>query len=214
MEKAVTSRIKRTCFRQPIQTVLCSGFLILLSFFPSLNARSEPSPSLSSIDTLAKELNTPEALEKFMGKKFHYVSDRLLFHQDEYWQTPEEILARGAGDCEDYALFAEAILKRNGYQVVILSLFWDDNAHTVAVFEKNGTWGIFNLDKIQYTNARSLAELADQINHEWMYVGVMRQEGMSGIISRKFQGRNAHDAGVTMIFPHLVPATAASATNS
>ena len=108
----MTSRIKRTCFRQPIQTVLCSGFLILLSFFPSLNARSEPSPSLSSIDALAKELNTPEALEKFMGKKFHYVSDRLLFHQDEYWQTPEEILARGAGDCEDYALFAEAILKR------------------------------------------------------------------------------------------------------
>ena len=39
------------------------------------------------------------------------------------WKSPEEFLKDGGGDCEDYAVFVQEILERNGYQAEIVSLY-------------------------------------------------------------------------------------------
>jgi transglutaminase-like putative cysteine protease len=38
----------------------------------------------------------------------------------EFWQTPSETLERGAGDCEDFAWLAAAMLYEAGYEPYVL----------------------------------------------------------------------------------------------
>ena len=172
------------------------GFFFTL-FLPSKVEGRETSPSL---DILAQQIGTPQALEKFMRKNFLYVEDRILFGRDEYWQTPEEMLHRKKGDCEDFAVFAEAILKRNGYHVFLFSVFWQEDAHTVTVFEKDGKWGIFDLDNLRSLKGNSIKDLGNEIKHSWSFLGIMRQEGNSGVISRKFQNQKAAELNLSLLF--------------
>ena len=149
-----------------------------------------------------------------MKKNFEFVSDRAQFGTEEHWQTPEAMLERQRGDCEDYALFAQAILKRNGYQTFILSVYWNEDAHTITLFEKEGIWGIFNLDKLDLPHVTSLAELAATVRDNWSYLGVMRVEGNSGIISRKVLNRKGVEPGLSLLFPPSPLPTAAAPSNT
>jgi len=54
-----------------------------------------------------EKLDTIDKLHNYMKTKIRYVSDT-----KDYWQTPEETLIRGAGDCEDMARFALDVLVR------------------------------------------------------------------------------------------------------
>ena len=175
--------------------------IVILILFPP-TAQSQI--AALDLETAAKQLSSPEALAKFMKQNFSYVSDRRLFGQDEYWQSPEEMLQRRRGDCEDYALFAQAVLGRNGHQAFILSVYWDRDAHTVAIFEKDGKWGIFDVDQLRYKKANSIADLSNTTRQNWSYVGLMRKEGTIGIISRKFKNQEAYRARLSSIIPHFL----------
>jgi len=159
-----------------------------LFLFPCSGIQAKTNPSL---EELAAQLTTPELLEKYMTSRFTYVTDQALFGKDEYWQTPREMAARCEGDCEDYALFAQAILKANGYNAFLVSVYWHRGAHTVTVFDNKGKWGIFNLARLVYTNAVTMKDLANFIVGDWSSVALTRQEGATGVISRKFQGNLA-----------------------
>jgi hypothetical protein len=170
--------------------------LMALLLVPAAIAQAE---SVSSIPALAQEVQTPRVLEKFMKKNLHYVSDRAQFGEDEYWQTPEEMLKRKTGDCEDYALFAQAVLQQMGYRAFILSVYWDRDAHTVVVFENEGRWNLFNLAELREVKADSLQALANAIETNWSYLGIMRQEGTGGVIAQKVQHQS------NFIAPESIP---------
>ncbi|MBI4115463.1 MAG: transglutaminase-like cysteine peptidase [Candidatus Omnitrophica bacterium] len=182
-----------------VRWVILGGFFLGL-LFPLSEGKAET----LTLDSLASQLQTPEAIQKFMGKHFVYVEDQTLFGQDEYWQSPEEMLERKQGDCEDYALFAEAILKKNGYRTFIFSVYWEDDAHTVAVFEKEGKWGIFDLDDLRYLKGDSIEDLGKAIKHDWSYLGIMRKDGNTGIINRKFQGQKAIASKISLALPSTI----------
>jgi hypothetical protein len=183
----------------------------LILLFPSSEAKADDFalPEGIVLDVLAQRLSTPEKLESFMKKHFRFMSDRAQFGIEEYWQTPKELLTHSAGDCEDFALFAQAILSRNGYRVFLLSVFWREDAHTVAVFEKEGVTGYFDIDKLRLTSTSSLSELGNSIQKGWSYLGLMRTEGNLGIISRKFMNENAK-VGLSLLFPAAPRPTAAA----
>lgn len=174
-------------------------FLVALGLclFPCAGVQAGTDPP--SLDILAGQLTSPELLEKHMKKKFHYVSDKVLFGEAEYWQTPSETAARYQGDCEDYALFAQFILKKNTYDAFIVSVYWNSDAHTVAVFKNEAKWGIFNLADLSYTNAVSMKDLANAVNRDWSSITLMRQEGVTGVIARKFQGNLADRSKVDTV---------------
>ena len=180
--------MRRTChtntenLEKAVSAIFLSFLISISAFLPQAKAQS----SFSFTD-LAQQLKTPEALEKYMKNNLIYRSDRSIFGQDDYWQTPQEMFERGTGDCEDFALFAQAVLQQNGYTAFLLSVYWNEDAHTVAVFEKDGQWGIFNLDKLKYTGASTMEGLGKAVRKHWSYLGIMRQEGNLGIISRKFK---------------------------
>jgi predicted transglutaminase-like cysteine proteinase len=45
-----------------------------------------------------------ETVNSFFNKKIAFVNDMDLYGQKDYWATPVEVLSRGAGDCEDFAI--------------------------------------------------------------------------------------------------------------
>lgn len=50
----------------------------------------------------------------FFNQNINFVDDIYLWNQQDYWATPLEFLARGAGDCEDYSIAKYFTLKELG----------------------------------------------------------------------------------------------------
>ncbi len=82
-------------------------------------------------------------------------------------QTPEEFLETKKGDCEDFAAFATEILKRNGKNAFILNVYGDRYAHTVAVFEENGTYQVIDDSRVVHYNTAHLEELLFKLYPFW-----------------------------------------------
>jgi predicted transglutaminase-like cysteine proteinase len=62
----------------------------------------------------SQQLSDMEKLDRvnqFFNSKVMFVSDLAVWHQEDYWATPLEFLAKGAGDCEDYSIAKYFTLK-------------------------------------------------------------------------------------------------------
>lgn len=60
-------------------------------------------------ELLAKGRTLPAAdklarVNDFFNRRLRFVDDAELWGQSDYWATPMQTLARGAGDCEDFAI--------------------------------------------------------------------------------------------------------------
>ncbi|MFU8789080.1 MAG: transglutaminase-like cysteine peptidase [Methylobacter sp.] len=65
----------------------------------------------------AKALPEKDKLKKvndFFNQRIDFVDDIVLWRVNDYWATPIEFLAQGAGDCEDYAIAKYFTLKALG----------------------------------------------------------------------------------------------------
>lgn len=45
-----------------------------------------------------------KAINEFFNRHVHYLEDREVWGEADHWTTPLELLGRGAGDCEDFAI--------------------------------------------------------------------------------------------------------------
>lgn len=55
-----------------------------------------------------------EAVNKFFNSNVQFIDDIMLWGKEDYWATPVEMLAIGAGDCEDYSIAKYFTLKALG----------------------------------------------------------------------------------------------------
>ncbi|WP_161784965.1 transglutaminase-like cysteine peptidase [Hoeflea sp. BAL378] len=55
-----------------------------------------------------------EHVSMSVNRAVRYDTDARIHGRLDYWSTPDETLARGAGDCEDYAILKMALLARLG----------------------------------------------------------------------------------------------------
>jgi len=55
-----------------------------------------------------------EKINSYFNKKIVFVNDADLYGAKDYWATPVELLSRGAGDCEDFAIAKYFSLKIMG----------------------------------------------------------------------------------------------------
>ena len=137
--------------------------------FATLDFMQQQSAEMSEeqyLDYLADNLDTPQKLHLFFELFMRYVYDNPdkageehytpYLKGSEYWQTPKETISRikegkMLGDCDDYAVLAKEILRRQDKTSYILSI----PDHAICVwFEKNthGNWdayslGTYGLDK-------------------------------------------------------------------
>jgi predicted transglutaminase-like cysteine proteinase len=60
------------------------------------------------------ELEKLEVVNTFFNSNVLFINDINLWQQEDYWATPVEMLAIGAGDCEDYSIAKYFTLKEIG----------------------------------------------------------------------------------------------------
>lgn len=155
----------------------------LVCFFGVSSPASGPSPSEWNLETITRAYPTPESIAEFLRNQISFAEDRDLFGRSEYWQAPEEFLARRKGDCEDYAILTQALLKRLGFEAFVFSLYGERGyAHTVMVFKENGRYHVVNQDRLIRLQAKSLEELSDRLYSDWTWGAVVAQRGHQGRI--------------------------------
>ena len=163
---------------------------LLLAGFLSLGMVPASPPeagSFTGILAVARLCPTPEALAAFLKKEMVFREDREIFGRSDYWQAPEEFLRRRKGDCEDYALLAQAVLESQGMEAFVFSLYGSGYAHTVCVFREGGRYHIFNQDRVIRCNAASLEEVASFLCPRWTWGAVARRFGRRGRSVRRIR---------------------------
>jgi len=65
-----------------------------------------------------------EAVNGHFNRHIAFADDALVWHQPDYWASPLEALARGEGDCEDYAIAKYFALVAAGVPVARLRLVY------------------------------------------------------------------------------------------
>ena len=169
---------------------MAMGMACWFAAAPTLGAYS----SSLALDHLAHQYTDPKAIASFLRHEFTFTRDEDLFGEADRWQSPEEFLTRKAGDCEDYALLAKALLERNWITAYVFSLFGDDNyAHTVCVFlDEHGRYNVINQDQVRYYRAKSLEALASALHPGWTFGGIVEQDGLRGRFVKRIT--NVHPA--------------------
>ncbi|HZD54366.1 MAG TPA: transglutaminase-like cysteine peptidase, partial [Woeseiaceae bacterium] len=81
--------------------------------------------------------------------QFRYASDQELYGVRDHWASPAEFTARGAGDCEDYALAKYAALRALGWpsaalRVVVLRDREDHVDHAVLAAKVGTIWRLLD----------------------------------------------------------------------
>jgi len=141
---------------------------------------------------LARTHTTPKAIAKFLRQEFTFARDEVLFGMEDRWQTPEEFLARRTGDCEDYALLARELLRRNGIEAYVFSLIGQAGyAHTVAVYrDARGRYNVINQDRLRVYRAKSLEAVASALYPGWTWGALAEQVGTRGHSVREIVNPN------------------------
>ncbi|MCB9800267.1 MAG: transglutaminase-like cysteine peptidase [Candidatus Omnitrophica bacterium] len=142
-------------------------FVFLIStIFPFQSANAQ-TITPGYFHQLADELKTPDQIARYMWKNFTVESDQRQFGQEEYWQSPDQMLETKRGDCEDFAMFAAEMLKKNGFSSFLINVYGDRYAHTVAVFKENGVYHVIDGTDVKRYNAQSLDELFSKLYPFW-----------------------------------------------
>ena len=144
-----------------VAVVLYACFLI------TPQARAQVSQEKLSLQELANHLQTPEEIARYMWRHFAYETDQTNLGRDEYWQSPEELLSNQKGDCEDFAIFARELLKRNGRNSFLVNIYGDGSAHTICVFKEGGGYNAIDGTDVIRHRERSLSELLSYISPFW-----------------------------------------------
>ena len=122
-----------------------------------------------------------------MRKQFKFVEDADNFGKVDYWQTPEEMLNLKKGDCEDFALFADAALKELGFESYVVSIYGKNQfAHTVAVFKQDGKYRVFNDGKLYKYDTNNIEEVLSKIHSEWTWAAFTERRNDRGWINGIF----------------------------
>lgn len=86
----------------------------------------------------AETLRLIEQINKNINSKFRYLRDR-----DDLWLTRDDFVARGGGDCEDFALakyqsLLEAGLSKEDFRFVYARQITSDEYHIALIHEPSG----------------------------------------------------------------------------
>lgn len=117
--------------------------------------------SFSSNDNWANDiqrfqgLNEVDQIRKVNSyvNQVRYVEDNRLWNKSDYWATPAEFFARGAGDCEDFAIAKYHALKMLGFskdqmRLVVVQDTIKNIPHAIlVVYTQNGSYILDNQEK-------------------------------------------------------------------
>ena len=86
-----------------------------------------------SRDWVEQFFGTPALINAYMQASFRYVHDIDAHGLAEHWHLPSWMFQTRRGDCEDWALFAWQVLRRNGNEAHIFCAFTESEGHAVCL---------------------------------------------------------------------------------
>ncbi|AFJ01199.1 hypothetical protein Q7C_14 [Methylophaga frappieri] len=101
--------------------------------------RFEEWQSLMDDATDLSEQEKLNAVNAFFNRNVQFIDDLALWGKKDYWATPAEMLAIGAGDCEDYSIAKYFTLKAIGIdeeklRITYVKAIELDQAHMVLTY--------------------------------------------------------------------------------
>jgi hypothetical protein len=88
-------------------------------------------------DVNLENLGVEQAVEKLVSYRIRYRSDILLFNKIEYWQTPNETLVLGHGDCEDWAVTALSLIRAYNNTLQCYNVLWESHLSIFCFFNED-----------------------------------------------------------------------------
>jgi predicted transglutaminase-like cysteine proteinase len=124
-------------------------------------------------------------INRAINLKLRPMSDLALYGAEDVWSPPLATLARGAGDCEDYAIakfvaLQEAGVSADDLRIVILRDDVRDEDHAVVAARLNGNW--LMLDNLHMAMAED-QQVPDYYRPTFLidHDGVKRYSGASSV---------------------------------
>ncbi len=120
--KILINAISRVIFLFCLSGVVLAGFEIAqevlrkieAQYGSSASARIEQWQHTIQQSATLSDMDKLTVVNDFFNRSIEFVSDSRLWNMNDYWATPLEFLAQGAGDCEDYAIAKYFTLKEMG----------------------------------------------------------------------------------------------------
>lgn len=113
--------------------------------------------------TGADELDRLDAVNRFVNARVRFVDDRQQFGIDDRWTNGADTLARGRGDCEDYAIAKMQMLRHAGfadrdlYLAVVRDLVRRAD-HAVLVVRSGGRFWVLDNGTDRVLDDRAIAD--------------------------------------------------------
>jgi len=132
---------------------------------------------LISAPLYPSHIKTPQDLGDWLKNNFTYQSEEV-----DYWNTPEETVNAKAGDCDDYAILSEFILKDLGYDawfIVMVNRTPDQSSHAITIIrEKDMTYSFISNTNYRRTNSASWESMLDNYWHQYKEVYICRAKSV------------------------------------
>lgn len=143
-----SSRIPRRPLLRARVAGLCGGLVLLTALAAPVADPVRPQPLRPWLQHW-RMLDVPaqlQAVNQFFNARIEFATDEQAWGQADYWASPLEALAKGRGDCEDYAIAKYFSLVATGMPAARLRLVYvraqiDDGpaqAHMVLAYHPQG----------------------------------------------------------------------------
>ncbi|MGH7197581.1 MAG: transglutaminase domain-containing protein [Candidatus Omnitrophota bacterium] len=114
----------------------------------------------------ADRIDSLEKYAEWLGEHVAYQPD----NGSREWADPQTTVARGYGDCKDYALLSQQALRTLGYEAQIYSVtFSSRDKHAICVFRVNGRYAFFSNDELYMTDASDWQALENYLHIDHGY---------------------------------------------
>lgn len=135
-------------------------------------------------------LDTPREIMNWLHRNIKYKTEKKGFgDRSDRWQTPEETIAAGGGDCEDNAFLAQALLKGIGIDSYVIEVRWgftDIHSHAICVFSRKNPKDYFDNDQL-ITSNNNIMKTLFRTYPKWQKIYILDFKTRTGnlILERK-----------------------------
>ncbi len=85
------------------------------------------------------------------------------------WQTVDETIGSRMGDCEDFAILSQALLKERGLdsEIIIVKFEGLNTHHVVCVWKENERYSFMSNRELIRTASSSIEGAVDEVYSDW-----------------------------------------------
>jgi len=116
------------------------------------------------VGNVVSGVHSPQELSNWLSTELHYQAEI-----PDSWQSAEETLRLGKGDCEDFAILSSAVLDglKIPNQLLIIKFKNLKASHAICVFKENELCAFMSNEKMIPTHATLVKDAIEEIYPDW-----------------------------------------------